>query len=148
MQTEHEIRTLAHQVTEILVVYSRCFEQWRESPSDLARYERTHANLDLVRVLTEKALMGGRGELAELLACHTDLKLAVLRRHMGLPPPPLEPAHEEQERFEALLQRHANHVAALAAVCAHRSGQTPAAAPQRAAPVVHPAARRPPVAGR
>lgn len=125
MQAEHKIRTLAHQLTEIIEVYARSFEEWRSDPSDLGRYERTHSNLDLVRVLTGKAFPGGRGELGELLLCHSDLKLLVLRRHMAQRVG--APARGEFDAALRTLQaRHDALVAALRAVCAQRSGHAPA----------------------
>jgi hypothetical protein len=80
MDNAHKIRTLAHQLVEILAVYGASLDQWRLAPSDVALYERTHANLDLVRVLAAKAFPGRRAELAELLSAHAELKFLVLRR--------------------------------------------------------------------
>lgn len=122
--TEHKIRTLVHQLTEIIGVYARSFEQWREDPSDLGRYERTHANLDLVRLLTEKAFPGGRGELGELLLCHSELKLLVLRRRLAARAQ--RPLDSTEGALRALEARHRDAVASLSALCAQRS-QPPAA---------------------
>ncbi|MBL0421422.1 hypothetical protein JI739_13765 [Ramlibacter sp. AW1] len=117
--TELKIRTLAHQLSEILDVYASSFDHWREDPSDLGRYERTHANLDLVRVLTDKAFPGGRGELGELLLCHSELKLLVLRRHLARRAPP---APDDPETDLRMLQaRHDLLVANLRGLCAQRS---------------------------
>ncbi len=121
MQTENKFRTLAHQLSQILRVYADSFEQWRQEPSDVGRYERTHANLDLVRVLTDKTFPGGRGELGELMLAHADLKMMVLRRHMAR-----QPGDGGRNDFEAPLQalqtRHDDAVAALLSVCVQRSG--------------------------
>lgn len=126
MQSEHKIRTLAHQLAEILSVYARSLQDWREDPSDLGRYERLQGNLELVRVLTEKAFPGGRGELGELLLCHADLKLLVLRGHMGLVP---ALSDEPSAQLQGLLRRHGELVEALSLVCRQRSGpSTPSAA--------------------
>lgn len=121
MQAENKFRTLAHQLSQILRVYADSFEQWRQEPSDVGRYERTHANLDLVRVLTDKTFPGGRGELGELMLAHADLKMMVLRRHMAR-----QPGDGGRNDFEAPLQalqtRHDDAVAALLSVCVQRSG--------------------------
>jgi hypothetical protein len=131
MQSEHKIRTLAHQLVEIISVYTQSFAQWREDPTDLCRYERTHANLDLVRVLTDKAFPGGRGELGELLLCHSELKLLVLRRHMSRRAPAASSSRDDvDQQLHTLEARHADVVAALSAVCAQRSGLTASQASQ------------------
>ena len=145
MQAEHKIRTLAHQLAQILLVYAESFAQWQQDPSDLGRYERTHANLDLVRVLTEKAFPGGRGELGELLLCHTELKLLVLRRHMGR----AAAARDEGEgQLHELLDRHARLVENLRAICAQRSGLAAEPAVRTAVPRANAAVpQRPPAAG-
>lgn len=146
MQTENKFRTLAHQLSQILRVYADSFEQWRLEPSDVGRYERTHANLDLVRVLTDKTFPGGRGELGELMLAHADLKMMVLRRHMTR-----QSGDGGRNDFEAPLQalqtRHDDAVAALLSVCVQRSGslarQGAGAAGPSAAPATQPGRRRP-----
>lgn len=145
MQAEHKIRTLAHQLAQILGVYAESFAQWQQDPSDLGRYERTHANLDLVRVLTEKAFPGGRGELGELLLCHTELKLLVLRRHMGRAAVSRD---DGEGQLQELLERHARLVDNVRAICAQRSGQAAEPALRPAVPMPSAAlAQRPPAAG-
>ncbi|MEJ7931603.1 hypothetical protein WG922_16635 [Ramlibacter sp. AN1015] len=148
---QHKSRTLAHQLTEIAAVYARSFAHWREDPADLSRYERTHANLELVRVLTEKAFPGGRGELGELLLCHTDLKLLVLRQHLVRRA--AVPAREDlEEQLLAGQARHDRLVAEFITLCANHSGQPPAApggagsAQGRAAPSPRMARARHPLA--
>lgn len=141
MQAEHKIRTLAHQLTEILVVYARSFDSWRADPGDLAGHERAQSNLELVRVLTDKAFPGGRGEAAELLGCHAELKLLVLRLHMGLPAAG-SGSLDAQVQLANLLERHQALLNTLTAVCTQRSGHKPEP-PQRPAPSLHPVAPRP-----
>lgn len=145
MQAEHKIRTLAHQLAQILGVYAESFAQWQEDPSDLGRYERTHANLDLVRVLTEKAFPGGRGELGELLLCHTELKLLVLRRHMGRAAASRD---DGEGQLNELLARHARLVDNVRAICAHRGGHVVEPVVRSSMPMPGAAvAQRPPAAG-
>lgn len=118
---EHKVRTLAHQLTDILDAYQESFGQWCQAPSDVGRYERTRANLDLVRVLTDKAFPGGRGELGELLLYHCDLKILVLRRHIARSSGQSVPAGSD-EQLDALRGRHDAILTALRVICRQRSG--------------------------
>ncbi len=132
MLAEHKIRTLTHQLADILASYAESFDAWSRDPSDVSRYERTRANLDLVQVITEKAFPGGRGELGELLLYHGDLKLMVLRHHMA------RLSGKRAADWEAigpLRLRHDAIVAALRSVCLARSGlPPPERVPYKAAP--------------
>jgi hypothetical protein len=127
---EHKVRSLAHQLLEILEAYQASFAQWCQSPSDVGRYERTRANLDLVRVLAAKAFPAGRGEFGELLLYHGDIKILVLKRHIARSSGrPLLPASDEQ--LEALRDRHDAMVTALRVICRQRSGGPPEPAVRR-----------------
>lgn len=122
MLDEHKIRTLAHQLADILASYADSFDAWRLDPADVGRYERTRANLDLAQVITAKAFPGGRGELGELLLYYGDLKLMILRQHMarrsGRKAPGWESIGPLQSRHDAILK-------SLRAVCLARSGLAP-----------------------
>jgi hypothetical protein len=123
MDNEHKIRTLAHQLVEILAVYGASLDQWRLAPSDVALYERTHANLDLVRVLAGKAFPGRRAEVAELLCAHSELKLQVLRRYMGRRSHgPCDETPESDLQLHMLVERQEDAVAALRSLCLQRCG--------------------------
>ncbi len=122
MDNEHKIRTLAHQLVEILALYDASFDQWRCAPSDVALYERTHANLDLVRVIAGKAFPGAGGELGELLSAHSDLKLLVLRRHMSRLHRPAAAAGDAQLLFHLQVERHEDALAALRSLCLQSCG--------------------------
>lgn len=121
---DHQQRSLARQLMDILDAYQASFERWSREPSDVGLYERTRANLELVRVLTDKAFPGGRGELGELLLVHGELKLLVLRLHIGRAarrPPP----SGAMEQLEALRGRHGATLTALRMVCRQRVGGPP-----------------------
>jgi len=108
---------------EILAVYDASFDQWRCAPSDVALYERTHANLDLVRVIAGKAYPGADGELGELLSAHSDLKLQVLRRHMSRRlHRPAAAAGDAQMVLHLQVERHEDALAALRSLCLQRCG--------------------------
>ncbi len=123
MDNEHKTRTLAHQLVEILSVYAASLALWRLAPSDVALYERTHANLDLVRVLGGKAFPGHRDVTADLLAAHTELKLQLLRRHMGrLHLHGAPDGGDAEMQLQGLVERHEDTVAALRALCLQSCG--------------------------
>lgn len=121
---DHQQRSLARQLMDILDAYQASFARWSQEPSDVGLYERARANLALVRVLTDKAFPGGRGELGELLLLHGELKLLVLRLHIGRAasrPPP----SGALEQLEALRGRHGATLTALRMVCRQRVGGAP-----------------------
>lgn len=118
---EHKVRTLAHQLADILDAYQESFARWCQTPSDVGRYERTRANLDLVRVLTDKTFPGGRGELGELLLYHSDLKILVLKRHIARSGGQDVPAGSD-EQLDTLRERHDAMLTALRVICRQRGG--------------------------
>lgn len=120
---EHKVRTLAHQLADILDAYQDSFARWCQSPSDVGRYERTRANLDLVRVLTDKTFPGGRGEFGELLLYHSDLKILVLRRHLARSAGQCVPAGSD-EQLDVLRERHDAMLTALRVICRQRGGNS------------------------
>ena len=122
MDNEHKTRTLAHQLVEILAIYGASFDQWRLAPSDVALYERTHANLDLVRTLAVKAFAGRGSELGALLSAHGDLKLQVLRRYMSRRLPPAAEDDDAEMLLHLQVERHEDAVAALRARCLQSCG--------------------------
>ncbi len=127
--SDHKQRSLVHQLVDILEAYQASFAQWCQQPGDVGRYDRARANLDLVRVLTDKAFPGGRGELGELLLYHGELKLLVLRRHIARGAGRSLPASAE-EQLDTLRGRHDAMLTALRVVCGLRGGAARPAAPR------------------
>ncbi|WP_041675748.1 hypothetical protein [Ramlibacter tataouinensis] len=120
MLAEHRVRSLAYQLTDALEAYGESFRHWCQSPSDIAKYQRADAQLQLVQLLVEQTFSTGRGEMSELSLYHLDIKILVLRRHLAVQAgDPTRPGDDAQ--LEKLRGKHEAAIQALLQLCRQRS---------------------------